>query len=71
MILQFDDQSPSFAFGFQAGEIWEKTKSGEPFTYQFCGDILELVQRMQSRCNYSFDITGSGDDWFLLEATPR
>lgn len=70
-ILQFDDQSPSFSFGFQAGVIWQKTKSGEPFTDQFSGDNLELVQRMASRAGYEFEITDAGNGWYNLISTPK
>lgn len=69
-ILQFDDQSPSFAHGFRAGVIWEKTKTGEPFTDQFSGDNLELIQRMASRLDYAFHIEDAGNGWFNLTATP-
>lgn len=69
-ILQFDDQSPSFAMGFQAGAIWEKMKTREPFEEMFSGEILELVQRMPSRCGYHFEISEIGNGWFKLIATP-
>lgn len=72
MILQFDDQSPSFALGFQAGMIWKKMETREEFTEQFCGEILELVQRMASRKNYRFEITNADEhgEWFNLHAIP-
>jgi hypothetical protein len=69
-ILQFDDESPAFAFGFQAGGIWERMKTRQPFEDQFCGEILELVQRMPSRCNYNFAITAQENGWYHLSATP-
>ena len=69
-ILQFDDQSPSFTYGFQAGQIWQLTKTNEPFDFQFCGEILELVQRMPPRCNYTFKIDSLDDDWYNLQAVP-
>lgn len=45
MVLQFDDDSPSFTHGFQAGCVWEKMNSGEPFQYTFNGAVLELVEK--------------------------
>lgn len=72
LILTFDDQSPSFTFGFQAGVIWEKMKRREEFTEQFCGDILELVQRMPARTNYRFEIEPAEETgaWYNLRAIP-
>jgi len=78
-ILQFDDQDPKFAYGFQAGQIWTKMDSGEPFDEQFCGAILEMVQRMASRKNYVFMITGPttnsstdlSKEWYSLHAEPK
>lgn len=69
-ILEFDDQSPSFALGFQAGEIWSATKSREPFELLFSGEILELVQRIPSRCDYDFQINEVVNGWYKLNATP-
>ena len=69
-ILTFDDQSPSFALGFQAGEIWQETKQREYFETIFSGEILEFVQRMPARCNYDFEISPYSEGWFYLKATP-
>lgn len=69
-ILQFDDQTPNFTYGFQAGQIWESMKTRNPFTMQFCGEILELVQRMPVRCDYQFEIEEMGHGWYQLEAIP-
>lgn len=71
LILQFDDQSPSFAYGFQAGQIWTKMDSCDQFTEMFSGEILELVQRMASRKNYSFKISSVRDGWYLLNAVKK
>jgi hypothetical protein len=70
-ILTFDDQSESFAMGFQAGEIWTLMKTREPFRATIRGENLELIQRMPSRMNYKFSIEPIGNcGWFVIEATP-
>ena len=69
-ILEFDDQSPSFAYGFQAGQIWALMGTGQPFDFLFSGDILELVQRMPARKGYVFEFTTLGDNWYSINATP-
>lgn len=71
LVLQFDDQSPSFAFGFQAGQIWQMTKSRAPFETSFSGENLELIQRMPTRCEYEFIITDIGSGWYALDACPK
>lgn len=70
-ILQFDDPSPSFALGFQVGEIWAKMDTREEFALMFSGDVLEIVQRMAVRKNYTFDIQEAGVGWYSLHATPN
>jgi hypothetical protein len=46
------------------GGIWERMKTRQPFEDQFCGEILELVQRMSARCNYAFEITPQENGWY-------
>lgn len=74
-ILEFDDQSPAFTLGFQAGGIWERMKTGEGFIDVFSGENLELIQRMPARQNgetrYVFDIQEMKDGWYKLIATPQ
>jgi len=69
-ILPFDDQSPSFTYGFQAGRIWSLLLDGEPFEETFCGDILDLVQRMQTRFEGLVEgpmkIDKLADDWYTI-----
>lgn len=71
LILQFDDQSPSFSYGFQAGQIWQSMVCGVHFETQFSGEILELVQRMPVRKNYTFEIKDIGNGWYYLKGTPE
>lgn len=70
-VLTFDDQSESFALGMQAGIIWAKMETHEPFLELFCGEILELVQRMPQHKSYDFKIDKLTDGWYRLEAVPK
>ena len=70
LVLDFGNNNPDFAYGFQAGEIWTKMDAKEPFDYMFCGNILELVQTMAGRKKFSFDIQLVSYDWYSLKATP-
>lgn len=72
-VLQFDDQSTSFAYGFEAGQIWQAMGDRKPLDLLVHGENLELIQRMFVRQNYVQQIEkmeGDGE-WYHLRAMPK
>lgn len=71
-ILQFDDQSPSFAHGFEAGQVWQAMRDRMPIELPVHGENLELFQRMFIRQQYVHRIEPLEDaDWYVLRAMPK
>ena len=46
LIYEFKNQTPEYAYGFQAGQIWELLKNCEPFGFKFINKIEEEVRGM-------------------------
>jgi hypothetical protein len=48
LILSFPDQSPSFAFGFAAGQIWAEMKRNEQaeLAFDVASENRDVVYRM-------------------------
>lgn len=70
LIMPFKDQSNSFTFGFECGQIWEQLKATKPFDhYLFHVSNKEQVEMMCRRFHYSFMIESSDDTWCYLTAS--
>lgn len=68
LILSFPDQSPSFAFGFTAGQIWAEMKRNEQA--ELCFDVAaenrEIVYRMAESLGWEVEcqpMAGEFDGW--------
>lgn len=68
LVLPFDDDSPSFAQGFEAAMIYEAMKRGEPVDQTIHGVNIELLERMSAKMNYTCRIKEIGYGWYDFEA---
>lgn len=72
LIMAFIDESPSFAHGFEIGQIWEKLKDGESFRGYACHSanreqIIKMCELFE--CNYTIEET-SMEEWIYLTVAP-
>lgn len=72
MVLEHVNQSDDFAFGFEAGIIWQKMKAGESFKdYPINEANFEQVMRMCDAMGYDkHDAFQNVDGYVLLWAWP-
>jgi hypothetical protein len=71
LAMPFVDQSPSFAHGFECGQLWEQMKRGETIE----GELInaqnrEQVEKMCRRFRYEYIIGDSADGWYSFSAKP-
>lgn len=64
LVVRFIDQSPSFANGFQLGEIYQQMKDGiTPFECIIVSDNARMLQRLADHCSYVMTATALSEDW--------
>lgn len=70
LILRFDDPTPSYTYGFEAGIIWALMETGvENINRPIREENIEVIQRMGSRLGYRTDLKPTMGGWLDLEAT--
>lgn len=71
LLYAFKNQSRDYGYGFQAGQIWEKITSCEPFEFRFLANIEEEVLGMlKVRGVLFFAIETISDEWRNLVVHP-
>lgn len=71
-VLIFDDESPSFVHGFEAGQLWQGMKAREPLDTPIHEANLGLVRKMLSHHKYTEVIEPCAEgDWYRLRAMPK
>lgn len=69
IVMPFDDQSHSFAHGFECGQIWEKMKLTEKFeSHLFHTQNKKQVENMCKRFHYTCKIETIDEYWSRLTA---
>ena len=72
LVIAFEDQSPSFAHGFEAGRVWQQFKDRKPYiTDTVSHDNAELYSQMAARSDYILELKDIGDGWMTLRAEFR
>lgn len=71
LILSFDDQSPSFVYGWEAGVIWQRLTSGERETMSGTlvhTDNAPMVDRILGHFGLmgAFDGCSDAPEWCVL-----
>ncbi len=65
LLVRFEDQSPSYCYGFEAGKVWRDMELGtSPIETTFREENLHTLSRMADTMKYQFahDIT-SVEGW--------
>lgn len=73
LLISFEDQSPSFVHGFEAGQIWEAMQDEKPEIGKIVHTAnMDLISQMAARAGYVIELTSSGmDEWTNLRAYRR
>ncbi len=69
LLMAFVDQSPSFAYGFEAGKVWAEMGSNRRVIEgQYHEENHEQLMRCaQTKGYHVISITGQGSGWVLLK----
>ena len=71
LVLAFPDQSSSFCYGFEAGQIWERMKAGERIEQTVNDENREMYVRMAQAKGWRAEFERINDDgWEMLILTP-
>jgi len=69
MQMPFLDQSESFVFGFEAGQIWTRMEIGFKFEdYLIHNENKDQIEMICRRFNYSFIVHRVSSEWSYLTA---
>ncbi len=74
LIVRFDDQSPSFVHGFEAGQVWEQIEKKRSIINRTVHAINEdLFRRMARDHGYSIsvEVHQEAPEWAELELTRK
>lgn len=56
LVVRFEDQSPSYCYGFEAGKIWRDMENGiSQIEATVREENLKTLQRMADTMKYEFD----------------
>lgn len=71
LLIAFEDESPSFVHGFEAGRIWEAMKTREMIVMTVHDENVALISQMAARNDYSAQFRASDiPGWVFLKAVP-
>lgn len=64
LALYFDDQSPSYAHGFEAGQFWAEMKQGVPTIERMVMDeAVPMLRRMADHQSYILEVKFLEHGW--------
>jgi hypothetical protein len=72
LLFAFDDESPSFVNGFEAGMIYQEMDTAEEIRRTIHRENLGLIQKMAARFGWKADIEEVGmPEWLEVTLTKK
>lgn len=74
LLVSFDDESPSFVHGFEAGQVWEQIERKRAVIKKTVHAVnLKLYRRMAASAGYAISVTHHKgfDTWADIELTAK
>lgn len=72
LVVSFEDQSPSYCYGFEAGCIWQRMQDGDEQEIEVTvsSENRETIRRMGLAKGWDADFQPTGDPtWLFLKLT--
>jgi hypothetical protein len=69
LVIEFPDQAPSFAYGFEAGQVYALMMEKVSRIKRTINDEnVDLISQMAARCEYSVKFNHAADGWAEMVA---
>lgn len=69
LLMPFDDESESFANGFECGMIWEMLNHCTPISRYAHKANEQQIEKMCRRFHADYTIEQCGDEWIFVTAS--
>lgn len=72
LVLKFEDDSPSFASGFETGFLYKEMSDGGEIEDKYIHRTnVSMIEKVCEHFKYEYSITPLDSDWCLLNAKPN
>lgn len=70
LVLALPDESPSFAHGFEAGDIWRRMRLNRPISQMVHNENREILRRMAETRAWAIGFIALNNEWSEMTLTP-
>lgn len=65
--MEFIDESPAFAYGFESGRLWEQLKTSNPFEQHVHAENASQIVMMCEHHQREYEFEEMGEGWLNLK----